>query len=105
MGGMVNIPDDTIAGGNGASGKIVKLSLPTFVVADDDGIEKIVVIGKDTLIRRLHDTITPADIKIDDFAIVLGTPNEKGQIAAKLIRLVPAPIETETATTTGTHIN
>ena len=74
----------------GAAGKIVSVSLPTFIV-DDRGVEKVIVIRGDTQIKRFHDTATSSDIAADDFAVIIGQPDEKAQIQAKLIRLLPPP--------------
>ncbi len=93
---------EDIAGGHGASGKIVKINLPTFVVSGPDNTEKVILITDDTLVRRLRDQISATDIKVDDFAVVLGAPNAQGQIVAKLIRLLPSPSPSpKTATTTN----
>jgi|SRR3989344_4521504 len=78
---------------HGATGKIIKIDLPTFVVQGQDNIEKIVVIKNDTAIRRSRNAAQQTDLKIDDFVVVIGSPNDQGQIEAKLIRLMPPPPE------------
>lgn len=77
---------------NGAIGKIIKTDLPNVIVMDDkDMIEKVIIIGDDTKIIKMREDLEKEDLKIDDFIIVIGSPNEEGQIQAKLIRLMPAP--------------
>lgn len=83
-----------LPGGYGATGKILRVNLPTFVVAGPDNIEKIIFVGSSTSIRRFRDSISATELRNDDFAVVIGTPNEQGQIVAKLIRVVPPPPET-----------
>jgi hypothetical protein len=78
-------------GGHGAVGKIVSISLPLLVVAGPDNLEKTVVVGGDTEIREFRETITADKLEIGDFIIVLGVPNDEGQVDAKLIRLAPPP--------------
>ncbi len=78
-------------GGHGAVGKIVKVSLPSIVIEGPDNIEKEVIINESTLIRSSGPDATSTDLKMDDFVTILGTPNEDGQIQAKLIRVLPAP--------------
>lgn len=78
-------------GGHGAVGKIVSISLPLVVVAGPDNLEKTVVIGSDTEIREFRDSITIDKLEVGDFIIVLGAPNDEGQVDAKLIRLAPPP--------------
>ncbi len=87
MGGFFR---EDIAGGHGASGKIIKINLPTFVVAEPDNTEKIISINDDTILRRFRDEINETDLKIDDSVLVLGSPNSSGQIIAKFIRLLPS---------------
>lgn len=74
---------------HGVAGKIVGIALPTFVVADRDGVEKIVLVTDDTVVRRFRDEIEPEDMRADEFAVIIGSPNEEAQIEAKLIRIMP----------------
>ncbi len=79
---------------HGVTGKILKVSLPTLVIEGADKIEKIVVITDQTEIREFRGDLKPADLKVDDSAVIIGTPNDQGQIEAKLIRILPAPATT-----------
>lgn len=80
-------------GGHGAVGKIVSIQLPFIVVAEPDNIEKTIVISDSTEVLKYRDDITTTDLKVGDFIVVLGTPNDNGQIEAKLIRTLPPPPE------------
>lgn len=75
---------------HGSVGKIIKIELPIIIVQDRDGTEKIVIIKDDTSIRSVKENIKVSNLKVDDFIVVIGSPNEEGQIEAKLIRLMPA---------------
>ncbi len=75
---------------HGATGKIISVNLPTFVVTGSDNIEKVILIQDDTKIRYLDATITPQTLKVSDMVVVIGSPNENSQIEAKLIRVIPA---------------
>jgi hypothetical protein len=77
-----------LPGGHGTVGKIVGITLPTFVVASPDNVEKIVLIKADTIIRRWRDTIASSSLIINDSVVVLGTPNDQGEIEARLIRTI-----------------
>ncbi len=77
--------------GYGATGKIVSIALPLVVVAGPDNLEKTLVINEDTEIREFRNSITKDKLQVGNFIIVLGIPNDKGQIEAKLIRLAPMP--------------
>ena len=76
---------------HGAVGKIISINLPTFVVIGPDEIEKVILIGDDTQIRSFDTTVLASDLKVDDFTVIIGSPNEDSQIEAKLIRILPAP--------------
>ncbi len=78
-------------GGHGAVGEVVSIALPLIVVAGPDNLEKTVMIGEDTLIRQFRDNAAQSNIEVGNFIVVLGNPNEEGQIEAKLIRIVPPP--------------
>jgi len=77
-------------GGHGVSGKIIKISLPTILVASDDGLEKSILVGTSTLMRELRQVIPIADLKVDDMVVIIGSPNSESQIEAKFIRVIPA---------------
>ncbi len=74
---------------NGATGKIVKISLPTLVVSGLDNVEKVVLIKNDTEVRQFRNDIKASDLKVNDIVVVLGSPNTSSQIEAKLIRVMP----------------
>jgi len=61
----------------------------TLIIKGGDGVEKIVLVKDNTLIRRFRETVKPADLKVDDYIVVIGEPNDSGQIEAKFIRLMP----------------
>lgn len=84
--GGVNMPS-----GHGAVGEVVSIALPLVVVAGPDNLEKTVVVTDTTEIREFRDTISANELTVGDFIIVLGTPNDEGQVDAKLIRLAPPP--------------
>ena len=77
--------------GHGAVGEIVSIALPLIVVAGPDKLEKTVVVTKTTEVREFRNTVPANELAVGDFIIVLGTPNDEGQISAKLIRLAPSP--------------
>jgi hypothetical protein len=76
---------------HGAAGQIISMNLPTIIVKDKDGTEKVVLIKDETSIERGRDILKDSDLKIDDFVVIIGTPNSQGQIEAKLIRAIPQP--------------
>ena len=93
---------DNIPGGHGAVGKVVKISLPTFIIEGPDNIEKQVLLTDDTIIRHFKNTISQNDIKVGDYVVVIGSPDQNGQVEAKLIRLLPPPIVQNASSTPAT---
>ncbi|MDD5043164.1 MAG: hypothetical protein PHD51_00645 [Patescibacteria group bacterium] len=83
---------------NGTFGQIIKIDagteperIATLVIKGRGDVEKIILINGETVIKSLKETIQPAELKINDFLVAIGEPNDTGQIAAKLIRIMPTP--------------
>lgn len=76
---------------HGAVGKIIKVESSDIVVLDKDQTEKIVVINDNTNIFERKNKLTKDSLTLDKFVVVIGDPNNDGQIEAKLIRIMPSP--------------
>ena len=76
---------------HGANGQIVKVELPNIIVQDRDDKEKVVVLNDQTKIMQRNQELKPEDLAVDTFVVILGNPNDQGQIEAKFIRLMPNP--------------
>ncbi len=76
---------------HGVAGAVLRVASTSLVVGGEgaDTAEKLVNVSDDTFIRRLQDAIKISDIQVGDRVVVLGSPNESGQIEAKLIRIIP----------------
>jgi len=74
---------------HGASGRIVSITLPTLTIVNDFEDEKIISIASSTLIRKGSATIPATALVAGDAAVVLGVPNDQGEITATLIRILP----------------
>lgn len=86
---------------HGAIGKILEINLPTLVLQEPDGDEKVVSIVSDTSIRSGYENLTSKDLKVGQYVVAIGSPNDKLQVEAKLIRLLPPPPGDTEATTTA----
>lgn len=85
---------DILPNAGGAIGRIIKIELPMIVVLDEkDNTEKVVLIDDKTQIRMVRENITKDNLKIDEHIVVMGAPNSSGQIEARLIRILPAPLD------------
>ena len=76
---------------HGIIGKIIKTDLPTLVIEGQNKIEQVVLTNDQTMVRHLRDILKPSDLKTDDYVVVIGSPNDKSQIEARFIRLLPQP--------------
>jgi hypothetical protein len=88
MGGYFN---NMMPNGNGAIGEIISLNLPQLVVNGSDNLEKTIIVSTSTVIRQFQGNIQSSDLKTGDFVVVIGNPNNNGQVEAKLIRVMPNP--------------
>ncbi len=79
-------PSDFIEG-HGTFGEIIKINDSDFVIKGQGDIEKVIIITEDTVIKKGMATIKKEELKIGNRVVVIGSPNEEGQIEAKLIRL------------------
>lgn len=74
---------------HGTFGQVVKVDGSTLVVKGRDNVEKLVVVTDKTSIMRLRDIVKITDLKAGDSIVVIGEPNEQGQIEAVFIRFLP----------------
>ncbi len=98
-GGVSGLFHDDIPPSEGVIGKILRISLPSVVIEGQDAVERVVTIDDDTAIRHLRDAISPASLTVGDYVVVVGLPENNGQMAARLIRVVPPPPPSVWATT------
>lgn len=82
-----NFPHKDYIDGHGAFGEIIQLNDSDFVIKGRDDIEKIIITTENTIIKKRRKTMAN-ELKIGDRVIVIGSPNENGQIEAKLIRII-----------------
>jgi hypothetical protein len=72
---------------HGTFGSVIKIDGTTVIVKGRDDIEKTILVPDDAAIRRGRESIKVSALKVDDKIVVIGSPNEQGQIEAKLIRV------------------
>jgi len=75
--------------GHGTFGEIIKIDGNTLIVKGRKNIEKIILVSEKTVIKFGRKDIKISDLKVGDKLVIIGSPNEEGQIEAKLIRLFP----------------
>lgn len=75
---------------HGATGRVVSVNLPEFLIASPDNVEKTIRVSSSTIVRKFRTQGVTGDIHVDDYALVLGDPDMSGRIQAKFIRVMPA---------------
>ncbi len=88
---MPGLGDRDFLEANGTFGQVIKIEGSNLVIKGSKDIEKVVIVDNNTVIKLFSDTIKLTDLKIDDNIVVIGEPNQQGQIVAKLIRVMPKP--------------
>ena len=78
--------------GHGTVGEIIKIEGNNLIVKGRENIEKIVLVNEKTVIKSGFKDIKISDLKVGDMIVIIGSPNEQGQIEAKLIRVFPPKI-------------
>jgi hypothetical protein len=72
---------------HGTFGSIIKIDGNTVIVKGKDDVEKTVLLSEKTIITANRKSLKAGDLKVDDQVVIIGSPNERGQIEAKLIRV------------------
>jgi hypothetical protein len=82
-------PFDEFIEGHGTFGEIIKIEGKNLVVKGRGNVEKVIIVTEKTVIKSGREDIKFSDLKIGDMIVIIGSPNDKGQIEAKLIRVFP----------------
>lgn len=72
---------------HGIAGSVISVDGSTITIKGRDDVEQSIVIDSDTSIRSGRETIPVSEVKPDDRLVILGRPNDQGQIQAKFIRI------------------
>lgn len=75
-------------GGHGAIGNILSINLPQIIINGPDNLEKTILVSTSTTVRQFQQNIQSTDLKVGDSVVVIGNPNNNGQIEAQLIRIM-----------------
>ena len=85
-----NSPRGEFINAHGVFGEIIELTKVgldnALVIKGRDDVEKIIITTKDTVVKKGGETMKDY-LKVGDSVVIIGTPNDEGQIEAKLIRV------------------
>jgi len=71
----------------GAAGLILKIDGNNLIIKGNDNTEKTILLNDKTVIRSGRQDIKITDLKEGEMVVIIGEPNDAGQIGAKLIRI------------------
>ena len=86
LGDWQRFPAGDFISGHGAFGEIIEMKDNGFVIKSRENVEKVIITAEDTTITKGQETIKDG-LKVGDRVVIIGSPDEQGQIEAKLIRL------------------
>jgi len=78
------LPPGDFISGHGAFGEIIEVKENEFVIKGRENVEKVIITSENTTITKGRATIKNG-LKVGDRVVIIGSPNEEGQIEAKLI--------------------
>lgn len=82
------------AGGamHGTAGTVMDVASSTLAVRDNDDDEQSVVVTTDTIIKEMDTTTSWNNLMVGDRVVVIGAPNDTGQVEAQFIRVFPVSL-------------
>lgn len=83
------ISGDNAVGMHGVVGSIISVGSTSLSVLDRDDLEKSIQISSSTSIKSFNKKIGIFELKVNDKVIIFGSPNDKGQIQATMVRIAP----------------
>lgn len=72
---------------HGSFGEIIKIKENEFVIKGKENIEKVILITEKTIIKKAREVIKKEDLRVGNWVVIIGSPNEDGKIEAKMIRV------------------
>ncbi len=80
---------DDFGNNYGAIGKVIQVNLPQIIVEDQGGIDKTITVSTSTSIRSGKKSLSPADVKVDNYVVIFGPNTDDSIINARLVRILP----------------
>lgn len=84
-------PQTEFIDSSGVIGQVIKIDGATLTIKGSDNVEKIIIAGKETLIMCQRQKLKLSELKSGDSVVIVGEPNNNGQVEADLIRIMPIP--------------
>jgi len=91
MPGAIGLPDGHEPQPHGTTGEIISATGSNIVVQNDSRQEQKVIITSSTIIRNQENTVSASSLTVGTYVVVVGNPDDQGNIDANLIRIIPSP--------------
>lgn len=91
MNNLKEFPAGDFIESHGSVGKIIEIDNNNIIIQGRENTEKTIIVEPSTIFKGAGGDIKISDLKVDDLITIIGSPNDAGQIEAKLIRVMPAP--------------
>lgn len=88
--GAMMIDQDSSMPSHGVFGRVIGAATDTLIIKQNDGVEISVVATPNTIIELLHQRVPLSEVHLYETVVVIGEPNDKGQISASFIRIMPS---------------
>lgn len=76
---------------HGIFGSVLRVEPSAIVMKDKDNVEKTVTVSSSTSIRLRNEDIALSRLAPNDRLVIIGEPDDDGEIEAKFIRVFPKP--------------
>jgi len=80
-------PDRDYMNAHGVFGEIIKIEGNNIILKNPDDTEVTITTDSQTVVKSRNQDLKLSDIKAGDKIVVIGSPNDQGQIQAKFIRM------------------
>jgi hypothetical protein len=74
---------------HGSTGQILSISGSKLVIKSAEGNEKNILVSDTTVIRQGSDTLSVSDLKPGEEIVIIGGPDDSGNVSASFIRVLP----------------
>jgi len=82
----VPLPGDFL-NSHGVFGQILELRDNGFVIKSGGEVEKVILFSDETIIEKGRQNAEKDELKVGSQVVIIGSPDEQGQIEARLIRI------------------
>ncbi len=80
--------DKNFMNAHGSAGNIIRFDSDGVIIKDRAGDEKNILVDNKTVIKNDSRDLKISDLRLNDYIVVIGTPNDSGEVQAKFIRIL-----------------